>query len=79
MKERIIAILLALCLGWGLHWFYLNNNKKGMSYVITTIIGILTTPLLIGLIPLIVVGIMNLIDAIKFCIMTDDEFNNLYN
>ena len=80
MKQRIVAILLALFLGgYGAHWFYLNNNNLGLKYLIWTTIGAVTSWLLIGLIPLMIIGVMALVDFIKFCMMSDDEFNNLYN
>ena len=79
-KQRIVAILLAFLLGvYGLHWFYLNDNQKGIKYLVCTIIGVITSVILIGLIPLLVITIIALVDAIKFCLMTDEEFDILYN
>lgn len=79
-KQRIVAILLAFLFGvYGLHWFYLNDNQKGIKYLVCTIIGAMTSVILIGLIPLLVITIIALVDAIKFCLMTDEEFDIVYN
>lgn len=80
MKEKIVAALLAFFLGaWGIHWFYLDEQRKGKNYLIWCIVGVLTSWLLIGLIPLIVLGILALVDCFKFLFMTDAEFNDTYN
>lgn len=79
-KQRIIAIVLALLFGvYGVHWFYLNNNNKGLTYLITTIIGFVTSFLIIGLIPLLVISIMSIIDLFQLALMSDEEFNNKFN
>lgn len=80
MKEKIIAALLALFLGqMGIHWFYLNDQKKGKNYLIWFIVGVLTCWLLIGLIPLVVLAIVALVDCFKILFMTDEEFDEKYN
>lgn len=79
-KERFIAILLALFVGgYGVHWFYLQNNDRAIKYLVTSIVGIITSFIIIGLIPLLVVGILALIDVFKFAFMSDAEFDTLYN
>lgn len=80
MKEKIIAALLALFLGqMGIHWFYLNDQKKGKNYLIWFIVGVLTCWLLIGLIPLVVLAIIAFVDCFKLLFMTDEEFYRQYN
>ena len=80
MKEKIIAALLAFFLGvWGMHWFYLDDRERGKKYLIWCVVGILTSWLIIGLIPLIVLAVLSLVDCFKFLFMTDDEFNETYN
>ena len=80
MKQRIIALILALFVGmYGLHLFYLNDNKRGMKYLIWTIVGILTSWLFIGLLPLIIIGISALVDAFRYATMSDEEFNEKFN
>ena len=65
MKNRIVAILLAIFLGWlGIHKFYLDKNKQGILYLIFCWTGI---PLLISL-----------FDAIVLLITSDDDFNKKY-
>ena len=79
-KERFLAILFALIVGcYGIVWFYLQDNNKAIKYLVTTIIGVLTSFLFIGLIPLVIVAILALIDALKFAFMSDEEFNKLFN
>lgn len=80
MKEKIIAALLAFFLGaWGFQWFYLGDRERGKKYLIWCIIGICTCWLLIGLIPLAVLGIMALVDCFTFLFMSDKEFDEKYN
>ena len=80
MKEKILAAVLALFLGeLGIHWFYLNDQQKGKKYLIWFIVGVLTSWLAIGLIPLIVLGIIAFVDCFKILFMTDEEFDEMYN
>lgn len=52
MKNRGIAIVLALFLGWlGIHKFYLGRIKTGMLYLLFSWTGV---PLLISIIDLLV-------------------------
>lgn len=80
MKEKLIAALLALFLGTlGIHWLYLNEFKKGKSYLIWFIVGALTWWLAIGLIPLVILSIIAFVDCFKILFMTDEEFDEKYN
>ena len=80
MKQKIVAALLALFVGQlGIHWFYLNDQKRGKRYLTWFIIGILTCWLLIGLIPLIVLALIAFVDCFKILFQTDDEFDANYN
>ena len=80
MKQKIIAALLAFFLGvFGFHWFYLDNESKGKKYLIWCVVGLLTMFIFIGFIPLVVLGILSLIDCFKFLLMKDEEFNQKYN
>lgn len=79
-KEKIIAALLAFFLGeWGIHKFYLNEMESGKKYLIWCVVGILTSWLVVGLIPLVVLIIKKLIDCFTLLFMTDQEFNEKYN
>lgn len=80
MKEKIIAALLAFFLGeWGIHKFYLNEQAEGKKYLIWCVVGILLSPVIIGLIPLVVLLVKKLIDCFSILFMTDEEFNDKYN
>lgn len=79
-KLRIVAIIFALFFGvYGIHWFYLNDNSKGITYLITTIIGLITSIFIIGLIPLLIICIMSIVDLFKFALMSDEDFNKEFN
>ncbi len=80
MKEKIIAALLAFFLGeWGIHKFYLNEQAEGKKYLIWCVVGIILSPVIIGLIPLIVLCVKKFIDCFSILFMTDEEFNDKYN
>ena len=80
MKEKIVAALLAFFLGeWGIHRFYLDEQESGKNYLVWCVVGILTSWLLIGFIPLIVLFIKKLIDCFTYLFMTDYEFDVKYN
>lgn len=80
MKEKIIAALLAFFLGeWGIHKFYLNEQEVGKKYLIWCVVGIVLSPVHIGLIPLIVLLVKKLIDCFSILFMTDEEFDEKYN
>ena len=79
-KEKIIAALLAFFIGeWGVHKFYLNEQESGKKYLIWCVVGVLTSWLLIGLIPLTVLFVKKIIDGANYLLMTDDEFDGMYN
>mgnify|MGYP002527944412 CR=1 FL=1 len=80
MKNKIVAGILALLLGGlGIHAFYLGENSKGITYLVATIIGWVTSIFFIGLIPCFIIGVLCLIDGIKLLTMTDEDFNAKYN
>ena len=80
MKDKIVAGVLALILGTlGIHWFYLNQTSKGVTYLVVTIIGWIFSIIIIGLIPVFVIGVLSLIDGIKLLTMDDNTFNVTYN
>lgn len=60
-KNKVVAILLCLFLGFGIYHFYLGEAKKGITKLALTIIGLATE---IVVFP-VVVGIFTLIDLIK--------------
>ena len=73
-KSKTTAILLALFLGcWGVHLFYLGENKRGFVYLVIGGFG------LFFFIPLLISGILALIDLIKYAKMSDAEFAAKYS
>ena len=73
-KSKTTAILLALFLGcWGVHLFYLGEKKKGIIYLIIGLFG------LFFFLPLLITGILALVDLIKYATMSDAEFAAKYN
>ena len=66
VKQKFIAGMLALFLGGiGIHKFYLDENTKGILYLLFSW----------TLIP----AIIAFFDAVGIFIMTDEKFNSLYN
>jgi len=64
-KSRTIATLLAFFLGvFGAHRFYLGHTTIAIIQLILGIVGIATSWLIVGLIPLAAVGIWALVDFI---------------
>ncbi len=65
-KSLLITILLWLILGGlGAHRFYLGDTKNATTMLILYIVGWLTCWIIIGIIPLLIVGIWWLIDIIN--------------
>lgn len=65
-KSKIAAALLSFFLGmFGIHRFYLGRAGSGAAMLVLTIIGYLTTGLIIGVGILAIVGIWDLIDFIR--------------
>lgn len=71
-KSKSTAAILAFFLGcWGTHNFYVGQKKKGIILLIIGIIG------LFSFFPLLITGIIALIDFIKYLTMSDAEFQIL--
>lgn len=67
-KNRVLAAVLAFFLGgFGVHNFYLGYTKEATIQLILTIVGVLTSVIIIGFVMLTVVGIWVLVDFI--CIL----------
>lgn len=68
-KSKAAAILLAFFLGcWGAHLFYVGEKKKAVIYLVIGLFG------LFFFVPLLVSGILALIDLIRYLMMSDAEF-----
>ncbi|WP_086607538.1 TM2 domain-containing protein [Erythrobacter donghaensis] len=78
-KSPIAAGLLALFLGsLGVHKFYLGYTKEGVILLVGTIISYLLTLVLIGIIPLMIIGVVCLVEAILYLTKPEAEFNRIY-
>lgn len=66
MKNKIVAALLAWFVGgFGIHWFYLGDKKKGILFLLFFWTFIPTF-----------VGFVN---CIQFLLMDEHQFNERYN
>ena len=73
-KEKIVAGILALTLGWaGGHKFYLGHPGAAIVHLVASIIG----AFLFG-IPLLLIMVISVIEGITYLIKTDEEFQQIY-
>ena len=64
-KSRMLAGLLALLCGpYGVHNFYLGNIDKAVAQLILSLIGIFTSWLVIGIVPLMAATIWAIVEGI---------------
>lgn len=78
-KNPIVAGLLALFLGGlGVHKFYLGYNQAGVVLLVCTILSWFLSMILIGILPLMAIGIIVLIEAILYLVKGEEEFNRIY-
>jgi TM2 domain-containing membrane protein YozV len=65
-KSKLIAGLLAFVLGpFGIHWFYLGDNSRGLKRLIPFIVGIPLCFVLIGIPIVIGIQIWTFVEAIQ--------------
>ena len=77
-KNKIVAALLAFFLGgWGIHRFYVGKVGSGVAILLLTIIGVLTSGILIGIPMLIGVSIWVVVDFIVILCGYFKDINNL--
>ncbi len=79
-KSKVVAALLSFFLGmFGIHRFYLGRAGSGAAMLILTIVGWLTTGIIIGMILLFIVGIWDVIDffRILFNSLSDSQDRKL--
>ena len=73
-KNKTVAGLLAIFLGsYGIHKFYLGNNKMGVIYLLCTLVG-----WILIFIPPLVIWLISLIEGIRYLTATDEEFQRRY-
>ena len=95
MKNKIVAALLAIFLGWlGIHEFYLNKNiSKATTFLIVQVVGFMA--MILSIVPFIniiaaiilffyfiagtVLAIWGLVDGIILLTMEDKDFDKMYN
>jgi len=79
-KNKIVAAILAFFLGeLGIHWFYLGEKNKAVTYLGVFIGSLVLCLIFIGLIGVVVMVILALIDAIKLLMMSNEDFDAMYN
>lgn len=75
-RSKVIALLLAFFLGsFGAHNFYLGRKGIGLTQLILTIVGYALVFVLIGFLPLAIVGIWILVDMIQILITSESDFD----
>lgn len=78
-KNKIVAALLAFFLGgFGVHKFYLGYNTAGFIMLGAWVVSFMLTFLIIGIIPLMILGVIAFVEAIIYLITPDEEFHNKY-
>ena len=81
-KSKIVAGLMALFLGiFGVHKFYLGFTLPGMiygmcSWIFWVLAGATEEP--IFLLPMFIIGIFSLVDAVIYLSRTDEDFQRIY-
>jgi len=79
-KNKIVAAILAFFLGeLGIHWFYLGEKNKAVTYLGVFIGSLVLCLIFIGLIGVVVMVILALIDTIKLLMMSNEDFDAMYN
>jgi len=73
-KNKIVAGVLGILLGsLGIHWFYLGNTKRGVIYLLVTVLLCWTV------VAPVVMEIVGFIEGLIMLMKTDSEFDALYN
>lgn len=72
-KNKLAAGLLALFLGsFGIHKFYLGYNTAGVIMLLCGLLG------LVLLFPMVIVGMIGLIECILYLTKSDEDFERVY-
>ena len=74
VSKRVTAGLLGLLLGsLGIHKFYLGENRAGLIMLLVSVFGVILL-----FIPTMIMGIIALIEAITYLMMSDEDFERVY-
>lgn len=78
-KSPIVAGILALFFGGlGVHKFYMGYNSEGVALLAATLISVLLSMILIGLIPLMIISVVVFVEAILYLTKNEAEFHRIY-
>ena len=78
-KSKVAAGVLAIVVGGlGIHKFYLGYIVPGIILLVASIISIVTTIILIGIVGLLAIGTICLIEGILYLTKSDEEFHETY-
>lgn len=65
-RSKLAAALLCFFFGGiGIHRFYMGYTGAGITMAVLTVVGTLTTAILVGLVPLFIVGIWTIVDFFR--------------
>jgi TM2 domain-containing membrane protein YozV len=74
IKSKMLAGILAWCLGmFGVHSFYLNRTTEGLIFLLLNVFLWWTI-----IVP-IVIGLIVFVQGIYYFVMSDEEFDRIYN
>ena len=73
-KDKWVAAILAFCLGTiGIHKFYLGYKTEGIIMIVVSVVG----GLCFG-VGLLVMAVISIIEAVRYVILTQEEFESTY-
>ncbi|MEL6738919.1 MAG: TM2 domain-containing protein [Pseudomonadota bacterium] len=78
-KDKWVAAVLAFVLGpFGAHKFYLGYTQAGVIMLAMFLGGILTSIIIIGIIPLMAVSIIAFVEFIIYIVTSEEDFEERY-
>lgn len=73
VNKVVFALLAFFFYGLGLHMFYAGKTGKGILFIVSSVLGVLTTPIIIGLVILLVEFIIAIVQMIAVLSAKSDE------
>ncbi|MGN0902077.1 MAG: TM2 domain-containing protein [Succinivibrio sp.] len=73
VNKIVYALLAFFFYGIGLHMFYAGKTGKGIAFIVATILGLITSPILIGCVILLIEFIIAMVQMIAMLCATSDE------